>query len=179
MAGVDTESGRGRALNREVQMIPFIDLLMVTVAFLLITAVWATHSRLNANAQVPGKERGDDIGTPTRVLHLYAEDDGFTLTWRQGDSVLSETRVPREQSAPDGLRYPSLAGRIAEEWKLHGSHQDPNDPVQDRCVVHTDDRVPFSEIVATMDAIYDAKRELRIASGRRLVPAFNMVFAAR
>ena len=29
----------------EINMIPFIDLLMCTIAFLLITAVWVTNSR--------------------------------------------------------------------------------------------------------------------------------------
>jgi len=43
-----------RSTNAELNLIPFIDLLFVTVAFLLITAVWVTSSRLNANSQVPG-----------------------------------------------------------------------------------------------------------------------------
>ena len=32
-------------------MIPMIDLLMVTISFLLITAVWTTMGRVNASAQ--------------------------------------------------------------------------------------------------------------------------------
>ena len=40
-------------------MIPFIDLLMVTISFLLITAVWSHMSRINADAQVPGPPRPD------------------------------------------------------------------------------------------------------------------------
>ena len=47
MAGVDVGGGRGkRRVNADLNMIPFIDLLMVTVAFLLITAVWTTNSRI-------------------------------------------------------------------------------------------------------------------------------------
>lgn len=45
MAGVSVESGGGgggrRAVDSEVNMIPMIDLLMVTISFLLITAVWS------------------------------------------------------------------------------------------------------------------------------------------
>ena len=41
MAGVDVGGGgRKRSANADVNMVPFIDLLLVTVAFLLITAVW-------------------------------------------------------------------------------------------------------------------------------------------
>src|SRR4051812_41664175 len=55
MAGVDVGSGgsKKRATNSDINMIPFIDLLFVTIAFLLITAVWTTNSRINANAEVP------------------------------------------------------------------------------------------------------------------------------
>ena len=45
MAGVDVGPQRGgkRATNSDVNMVPFIDLLFVTVAFLLITAVLVTN----------------------------------------------------------------------------------------------------------------------------------------
>ena len=54
MAGVDMgSSSRGkRPMNAEINMIPFIDLLLVTVAFLLVTAVWVSRARLTANAGV-------------------------------------------------------------------------------------------------------------------------------
>ena len=46
MAGVDVgpQGGHKRATNSDINMVPFIDLLFVTVAFLLITAVWVTNS---------------------------------------------------------------------------------------------------------------------------------------
>ena len=61
MAGVDVGGGKGkrRSLDSEINMIPMIDLLMVTIAFLLITAVWSHMSRINADAQVPGPPRPD------------------------------------------------------------------------------------------------------------------------
>ena len=57
MAGVDVgaSGGHKRATNSDINMIPFIDLLMVTIAFLLITAVWVTSSRIDTNAEVPGQ----------------------------------------------------------------------------------------------------------------------------
>ena len=61
MAGVSVGGGGGgrRSLDSEINMIPFIDLLMVTIAFLLITAVWSHMARVNADAQVPGPPRPD------------------------------------------------------------------------------------------------------------------------
>jgi len=57
MGGVSVDSGGHggrRSLDSEINMIPMIDLLMVTISFLLITAVWSHMARLNADAQVPG-----------------------------------------------------------------------------------------------------------------------------
>ena len=48
MGGVDVSDGGGgkkRSINAEINLVPFIDLLFVTLAFLLITAVWVTNSR--------------------------------------------------------------------------------------------------------------------------------------
>jgi len=55
MGGVSVDSGgKGgrRSLDSEINMIPMIDLLMVTISFLLITAVWTHMSRINASISV-------------------------------------------------------------------------------------------------------------------------------
>ena len=57
MGGVDVGGGGGggkRKLDSDINMIPMIDLLMVTISFLLITAVWVHSQRMDADAQVPG-----------------------------------------------------------------------------------------------------------------------------
>jgi len=62
MGGVDLGTGGGgkrKSVDSEINMIPMIDLLMVTISFLLITAVWTHMARINADAQVPGPPRPD------------------------------------------------------------------------------------------------------------------------
>ena len=63
MGGVDVGGGGGKgkrkATDSEINMIPMIDLLMVTISFLLITAVWTHLARIDADAQVPGPPRPD------------------------------------------------------------------------------------------------------------------------
>src|SRR5258706_10079834 len=100
MGGVDVGGGNSkkRATNSDINMIPFIDLLMVTIAFLLITAVWVTNSRINADAQVPGTEtcRGDECPSQTeKVLHLNIGETEFGLTWKQAGTVMSEVHIPK------------------------------------------------------------------------------------
>src|SRR3954467_13400050 len=100
MGGVDVGGGgKGkRATNSDINMIPFIDLLMVTISFLLITAVWITNSRINADAQVPGppdpnKELTPQ--TPEKVLNLSIGENEFDLVWKQGATVVSDEKVPK------------------------------------------------------------------------------------
>ncbi|WP_437602833.1 ExbD/TolR family protein [Sorangium sp. So ce590] len=188
MGGVDVgDNGKKRSTNSEINMVPFIDLLMVTISFLLITAVWVTNSRMNADAQVPGppdpnKELTPQ--TPEKVLNLHIGESEFGLVWKQGATVVNEVKVPKTPlEAGDGsskvIRYPELAKRIEEEWKQHGGHRDPSDKKLDQAILHTDNRTPFKEIVAVLDALYSPKREMKLPEGTKQIPAFNMTFSVR
>jgi len=189
MAGVDVgpQGGGKRATNSDINMIPFIDLLMVTIAFLLITAVWVTNSRINADAQVPGTETcGADCATATdKVLHLNIGENDFGLVWKQAGTVISEIHVPKTPLALGDeqgkiIRYPELAKAITKEWGERGAHTDPTDRKPDQAVLHSDNRTPFKELVAVLDAINATKRDLRGRDGSTAkVPAFNATFAVR
>lgn len=189
MGGVDVGGGGGkkRATNSDINMIPFIDLLMVTIAFLLITAVWVTNSRINADAQVPGPPdptRELTPSTPEKVLNLSIGESEFGLVWKQGATVVSEVKVPKtpvELTAGDikVLRYPDLAKKIEEEWKQQGGHRDPSDKKFDQCILHTDNRTPFREIIAVLDALYSPKREVKLPNETKKLSVFNMTFSVR
>jgi len=188
MGGVDVGGGGGkkRATNSEFNMIPFIDLLMVTIAFLLITAVWVTNSRMNADAQVPGppdptKELTPQ--TPEKVLNLHIGENEFGLVWKQGATVVSEVKVPKTPvEIKDGdrivVRFPDLAKKIETEWQQNGGHKDASDKKLDQCILHSDNRTPFREIIAVLDALYSPKREMKLPEPKQ-VPVFNMTFSVR
>jgi hypothetical protein len=155
MAGaIETGSGGvGRkALDANINMVPMIDLLMVTIAFLLVTAVWSQMSRIDGSAQVPGNE-GIDRPVPERSLHVdMRSPDRFVLSWREGQVVGRSVDVPRE--------YPALARAIAGEWRSSGVHTSPGDAQRDEAVLHTADDTPFKDMVAVMDAIEATRRPL-------------------
>lgn len=180
MAGIDVGSGGGkqREVNQEVNMIPFIDMLLVTVAFLLITAVWVTFSRMEARANLPGPEQGPITHTE-KTMHVFVEKSSFVVSWRQGSTVISETRMPKLDPAGIEPRYDELGELLAREWEKQGSHRDPSDMTRDLAVLHTENALPFAEMVAVMDAIHHAKRDAVIAGERRKVPAFGMALASR
>ncbi len=183
MGGVDVGEGGGkRSTNADINMIPFIDLLMVTVAFLLITAVWVTNSRINANAQIPGPpDQSKEITpqTPEKVLNVAIGTDEFTLTWKAGATVTSEVKVPKPTNAGDPPRYPDLAKKFESEWQANGGHKDPSDQKVDQAILHADNRLPFKEIIAVLDALYAPKREMKVGPKTQTVPVFNMTFSVR
>jgi biopolymer transport protein ExbD len=191
MGGVDVGEGGGkkkRATNSEINMIPFIDLLMCTIAFLLITAVWVTNSRMNADAQVPGPpdpQKELNPQTPEKVLHLHIGENEFSLVWKQGATVISENKVPKtplELDSGEGgkvLRFPDLAKKIDEEWKQQKGHFDVADKKLDQCTLYSDNRTQFRELIAVIDALYSPKRDMKVGDQVKKVPVFNMTFSVR
>lgn len=189
MAGVSVESGNTggrRALDSELNMIPMIDLLMVTISFLLITAVWSNMARLDANAQVPGDPT--TVSTPEKVektLHVEMGDaEKFVLTWREGATVVDRFEVPRKdvmhkEGTVRVVQFPELSAKVSELWNVGGVHRSATDTTFDRVVLHTDDRTPYAEMIGVMDALNHAQRPLKTGSKIEQVAAFRVVFSAK
>jgi biopolymer transport protein ExbD len=185
MAGVDIDVGtraRRRSLDSDVNMIPMIDLMMVTICFLLITAAWSHMARLDADAQVPGPH-GETPGVSDRQLHVEMRaQDRFVLLWKQGHTTLESIDVPRhdvvtEDGPTQVVRFPDLAARIESEWRTKGQHVSPTDARSDQAVIHTDNDTQFKYIVGVIDAVRQAKRERQVGAKSYRVPALRVAFA--
>jgi biopolymer transport protein ExbD len=188
MGGVNVDSrgsGGRRALDSEINMIPMIDLLMVTISFLLITAVWSHMARLNADAQVPGPATASPSTPPPPAKELHVEmraDDKFVLVWKQGATVLGTSEVPgRGVVSTEGsvrvVRYPDLAEKVAAEWTAAGAHRDASDRKLDQVVLHVANETPYASIVGVMDALLQVRRPIDLGTKVEKVPAFNLTFA--
>ena len=191
MAGVSVDSGgKGgrRSTDSEINMIPMIDLLMVTISFLLITAVWTHMSRINADAQVPGPPRPDveqDKVEPEKQLHVeMRQPDHFTLVWKQSGTIITTIDVPRKDTIEfmpgtkvKMTRYKELADKIESEWKTVGQHRDASDKKFDQAILHTDNDTPYMNIIGVIDAIYQPKRDYTVGGKVDKMPAFNVTFA--
>jgi biopolymer transport protein ExbD len=188
MGGVNVDSRGGggrRALDSEINMIPMIDLLMVTSSFLLITAVWSRTARLNADAQVPGSEvvQPTPPAPPAKQLHVeMRSDDKFVLVWKQAGAVIGTSEVPRKgvvsmEGAVRVVRYPDLAEKVASEWMSTGTHRDASDRKFDQAVLHTGNETPYASIVGVMDALLRVQRPIEVGKKIENVSAFNLTFA--
>jgi biopolymer transport protein ExbD len=189
MGGVNVDGGgKGgrRSLDSEINMIPMIDLLMVTISFLLITAVWSHMSRINADAQVPGPPRPTEPvekQEPEKQLHIEMRSaDKFVLIWKQSGTVISTVDVPRKdviekEGAVRVIRFPDLASKVESEWKTVGSHRDATDKKFDQAILHTDNETPYGAIIGVIDAVYQVHRPFSSGSKTENVPAFNVTFS--
>jgi hypothetical protein len=138
---------------------------------------------MNADAQVPGPpnpEKELTPQTPEKVLNLHVNESDFAIVWKQGATVVSEVRVPKaNQEGAPVLRYPELAKKLEQEWQANGSHRDPSDKKLDQAIMHTDNRTPFKEVIAVLDALYATKRPVKLPDGQKDLPVFNMTFSVR
>jgi biopolymer transport protein ExbD len=190
MAGATVNTGGqgGRkALDSEINMIPMIDLLMVTISFLLITAVWVHMSRVDANAQVPGTDKPctDDECKPPRVLHVEMRDPAkFLLYWSESGHEIARTEIPRKDIIDTVghaklVRFPGLEEEIAKEWREYGKHRDPSDRDLDRLVLHTDDASSYAHVIGAIDAVKGVERPIQLAKKTGTTSAFHVTFSAK
>ena len=162
-------SGARRATNSEINMVPMIDLLICSIAFLMLTAVWNTWGRIPADVAGAGSSRCGGCGEKGRPeLHVTVRGGGaFALAWREGNTVLRTREVPRRAQEAGG-RYPELARAIRGEWEARPAaalvHEGPL-----AAVLHVDAREKYGEMAAVMDAIQAPKLA---PQDRRSNPAF-------
>ena len=147
MAGVNVDSGgsRRRAVDSEINMVPMIDLLMVTVSFLLLTAVWTHMGRIEGTTKVPGPP---DPSPQVEHARMHVEVPGgeaaFVITVRRGNEIVETASVPRE--TPN-----AIGAKLHEIRRTH-----PGDLGGDESrtvVLHTNDELRYKDMVAVMDGI--------------------------
>jgi biopolymer transport protein TolR len=141
-----TPSGKGgkKALDAQINLVPFIDLLSCCLSFLLITAVWTQLARMDVTQKGQGAAGSTDEKPPepTVNLTLYIDKDGYTFAKSTGES----TPIPMKG---DDYDYVKLAD-ILKDAKTQ--YPDKND-----IAIKADDAVIYNKIIRTMDIALSAK----------------------
>jgi biopolymer transport protein ExbD len=142
MGGVSVggDSGGKKAVDHEIPLIPFIDLLLVTVMFLLVTAVWNQLARINAQQQAPGQPNTQDQPPPDEKVKLFVRvnDGGYVLQSSAGDRV----EIPKTSGEFD---LEELKAKLEERRKLEPNRRD--------IIVAPEDGIEYSAIIGAMDAV--------------------------
>jgi biopolymer transport protein ExbD len=137
---VDGKAGK-RPVDHEIPLIPFIDLLLCCVMFLLTTAVWTQLSSLQTNQQRDGGPTEDEIVVPSDRLILQVSRSGFVLASTAGDRI----EIPATES---GFDLVGLRQRLDQRRELA--------PNERAIVVAPEDGISYEDVIHTMDAVTGA-----------------------
>lgn len=133
---VDTTQGsKKKPVDAELNLIPFIDLLVCCICFLLITAVWVQMAQIDISQQ--GRGPGDEATPAPRPVSVavLVDDEGYTIT--AGSERLV---IPRQGAVYDTV---ALAHQLRQ--------MRPRLPDTVKLTVAADDRVKYRHLVRTMD----------------------------
>jgi biopolymer transport protein ExbD len=138
-----TGKGAKKPLDAELNLVPFIDLLACTIAFLLITAVWTQLARINVTQKGQGKAGEQVEDKPPEIkLVVLVDDTGFKLSTGAGEL---------QPIAKKADKYDFE--KLREELKtIKRSHPDKND-----IHVASEDTIKYEHLVHTMDTCLDAQ----------------------
>lgn len=157
MGGISLDSGGGgkKSVNSEIPLIPFIDLLLCCVMFLLVTAVWNQLARLDANQNQPGQQAPNDPPPEEKIkVVLQVQASGFVLASTAGDRI----EIPKVGDAYD---LEQLREKLQERKRLEPNRRD--------LVVAPEDGVTYENVVAAMDMVVgEGFPEMSLSDGSTL-----------
>jgi len=157
MGGISVGGGHGgkKSVDSEIPLIPFIDLLLCCVMFLLVTAVWNRLARLDANQQVPSPNAIDQTPPePQIMLYLQVQQTGYTIASSAGERI----EIPKNGDEYDGE---TLRTRLQERRAAEPNRHD--------IIVAPEDGVRYADVIAGMDiALGEGYTEVSLSDGAAL-----------
>ncbi|MBL8912719.1 MAG: biopolymer transporter ExbD [Archangium sp.] len=141
--GMDLGSGgKGgkKALDTTINLVPFIDLMAVTIVFLIMTAVWTQLGRLQVSQSGQNPDP-DPVPPTTQPISLLVTEREMKLT--VGGSSLDAIAITRTDRG--ALITEGLAKKLRE---LKGQQPD-----QSAITLNAEDTVKYDDLVRLIDAM--------------------------
>jgi biopolymer transport protein TolR len=138
-------NGRGRRVNIELNLVPFIDLMSVLITFLLISAVWVQINMIQMGTSFYAQKDPNEpppIPPPNAdiVLKVDVKQAGYVLTF--GKLIIS---LPNSGAEFDDARL------TTELLKAKQQYPDKVD-----AVLAVADELPYERMIYSMDVILKA-----------------------
>ncbi len=139
MASIQTGSGSGgkKAVDADIPLVPFIDLLLCCVMFLLVTAVWNQLASVQVHQNTPTPDTTAVPQPPDAPrLVLLVQQSGYVLASDVGDRI----DIPKNGDVYD---LEALRDRLTERHQV--------DAGRTSIVIAPEDGVVYQSVVHTMD----------------------------
>jgi biopolymer transport protein ExbD len=132
VSALPTKSGK-KSLDAELNLVPFIDLLVCCICFLLLTAVWVQISHVKGSLRAPGS--GDSASASAPATRVLVSQEGYVLS-AGAERVL----IPKQGPSYD-------VERLARSLRLLRAGQAEARPL----TVAAEDAVAYRHLIAAMD----------------------------
>lgn len=136
---VGTHGGGKKSVDADIPLVPFIDLLLCCVMFLLVTAVWNELASMQVTQQLPGESSPDMIDRDSLGLTVLLNRAGYVVASTAGDQIA----IPR---IGEELDFGGLRERLALYQNAHPSVHD--------ITLAPDDGIAYEAVIATMDVAH-------------------------
>jgi biopolymer transport protein ExbD len=144
--------GKKKSLDTAINLVPFIDLMAVTISFLIMTAVWNQINRLTVTQSGGPSENSAPPDTKTLPLNLLVTKDGFTLS--SGGSSIPIPKVDGKYvfCHKDGKDVLDSPDKCEDETLINALRKIKNEvPDQRNITVQCEDGVKYSDLVKVID----------------------------
>ena len=136
--------GGKKALDTPINLVPFIDLMAVTISFLIMTAVWTQIGRLQvSNSGGPQSDEQKEENKTVPVVLLITDKE---LKLTVGGSVYDP--MPFVRDAKGRLDLMKLKDKLKEVRT--------NLPDQQNITLQTEDAVKYDDLVHIIDEVIGA-----------------------
>lgn len=165
MAGgsdISHEDAHGRkSVDVDMNLVPFIDMMSVLVAFLLLTAVWTNLAQINIKPGGVGHDTEQRVEPPINLSVLVAED---------GLWVGISTGQPRKiEKVGEEYNFEAL-GEALKYYKQESGIFNERDDVE----IAAEDKVTYQAVITTMDtAVAQAFKGIRYVDPASLSVRFK------
>ena len=163
MASIGGAGGRSskKELNQEIPLVPFIDLLLCCIMFLLATAVWNELAAVNADQQVPGEASTEEPPPENDKVKLLLQirNAGYVLGSSEGEQIEIKKLLIANNTEFD---LEGLTKQL-QQWKQTWISRDD-------LIVAPEDGVRYDDVIIAMDIAAGAGfTELSMTDGATLL----------
>ena len=135
--GSSKPDGRGRNLDVELNIVPFIDLLSCCIAFLLMTAVWLQISSINVSATTDSSAQvnsgNKDLPKEIDTFKVSVTKNGYTILQKEKQQL-----IPMKDQVYDYKSLDVFIKNLDKKEKI-------------AVIVSGEDQIFYEEIIKVMD----------------------------